>query len=69
MKGKVVPALWSKHGLRRGNGAEPQVVGLAPQSSNERKADTMKTYLLRGPKPVEPQQPAPPTQPFETSYE
>jgi len=35
--------------------AEPQVVGLAPQTTNERKADTMKTYILRYPKPVEPQ--------------
>ena len=55
MKAKLVPALRSKRGLRRSNGAEPQVVGLAPQTSNEeRKADTMKTYLLKASASVEP---------------
>ena len=44
---KVVPALRSKRGLHLVNGAEPQVVGLAPQTTRERKADTMKTYLLK----------------------
>ena len=50
-------ALRSKRGLRRVNGAEPQVVGLTPQTTNERRANTMKTYLLRDPKTVEPQTP------------
>jgi hypothetical protein len=31
------------------------VVGLTPQTTNERRANTMKTYLLRTPKTVEPQ--------------
>ena len=37
--------------------AEPQGVGLAPQTTNEPSANTMKTYLLRDPKTVEPQTP------------
>ena len=47
MKVKVVPAL-RERGLRPvGRVAEPQVVGLAPQTTNERKADTMKnTYSV-----------------------
>jgi len=47
MKAKVVPALWRKRGLLRGSGAEPQLVGLAPQTMKEKKADTMKTHLLK----------------------
>jgi transposase len=39
--------------------AEPQVVGLTPQTTNEEKADTMSTYLLRNVSKVQPQpQPA-----------
>ena len=53
MKVEAVSALWSKRGLRRVNGAEPQVVGLMPQATNEWKANTMQTYILRDPKPVE----------------
>ncbi len=38
--------------------AEPQVVGLTPQTTrNDRRANTMKTYILRDPKAVEPQNP------------
>jgi len=55
MKVKQVSALRSKRGLHRVNGAEPQVVGLTPQTPDIRKTDTMKTYILRQPKPVEPQ--------------
>src|ERR1017187_861019 len=55
MKANKVSALRSKRGLHRVNGAEPQVVGHAPQTTNDRKADTMKTYILRNPKTVEPQ--------------
>jgi len=55
MKVKKVSALRVKHGLHRVNGAEPQVVGLTPQTTDERKTDTMKTYILRPPKTVEPQ--------------
>src|ERR1035438_9603951 len=55
MKAKAVSALRSKRGLRRVNGAEPQVVGLTPQTTNEKKTDIMKTYILRPAKPVEPQ--------------
>ena len=55
MKAKVVPALRSKRGLRRASAAEPQVVGLTPQTTKKRRASTMKTYILRTPKTVEPQ--------------
>jgi hypothetical protein len=49
-----------ERGLRpAGRDAEPQVVGLAPQTTNERKADTMKTYILRENKSVEPQKSTP----------
>jgi len=55
MKVKQVSAL-RERGLRpEMRVAEPQVVGLAPQTTNERKANTMKTYILRDPKTVEPQ--------------
>ncbi len=47
MKANKVSALRSKRGLHRVNGAEPQVVGLTPQTTDERKTDTMKTYILR----------------------
>ena len=47
MKANRVSALRSKRGLHRVNGAEPQVVGLTPQTTDERKTDTMKTYILR----------------------
>jgi len=53
MKVKTVSALRSKRGLHRANGAEPQVVGLTPQTTDIRKTDTMKTYILRTAKPVE----------------
>jgi len=55
MKVKKVSALRNKRGLHRGNGAEPPVVGLTPQTTEIRKTDTMKTYILRQPKAVEPQ--------------
>ncbi len=55
MKVNKVSALRSKRGLHRVNGAEPQVVGLTPQTTMKRKANTMKTYILRQTKPVEPQ--------------
>src|ERR1017187_9563638 len=55
MKANKVSALRSKRGLHRVNGAEPQVVGLTPQTTDIRKTDTMKTYILRQPKTVEPQ--------------
>ena len=49
-------ALRDERGLHRVSGAEPQVVGLAPQTtSNDRRTNTMKTYLLRDPKTVEPE--------------
>jgi hypothetical protein len=54
MKAKEVPALRSKRGLHRASGAEPQLVGLAPQTMKEKKADTMKTYLLKTSATVEP---------------
>ena len=57
MKVKQVSALRSKRGLPRVNGAEPQVVGLTPQTTDIRKTDTMKTYILRQPKTVESQKP------------
>ncbi len=56
MKVKAVSALRSERGLRPVmRVAEPQVVGLTPQTTDERKTDIMKRYILRGPKPVEPQ--------------
>src|ERR1017187_6713488 len=62
MKVKVVSALRSKRGLRPVKRvAEPQVVGLTPQTTMKRKANTMKTYILRRPKPVESQNPARPS--------
>jgi transposase len=45
--------------LRRVSGAEPQDVGLAPQTTKNRKANTMKPYILRTEKPVEPQKARP----------
>ena len=58
MKGKAVSALRSKRGLRPVmRVAEPPVVGLTPQTTNEWKANTMKTYILRHSQPVEPQKP------------
>ena len=73
MKVKAVSALRNKRGLRPevNREAEPQVVGLTPPTSNDRRANTMKTYLLRVPKAVEPQkapralraQPVPPPGP------
>jgi hypothetical protein len=43
-----VLALRSKRGLRSGiRIAEPQVAGLTPQTTSIKKADTLKTYLLR----------------------
>ena len=51
MKGKVVPAL-RERGLRRVCGAEPQ--RCEPQfKPAQRKADTMKTYLLKNTPAVE----------------
>ena len=50
-----------------GRDAEPQVVGLAPQTTNERKTNTMKTYILRDPKTVEPQKSSPNPPPPEVS--
>ena len=45
--------------MRRVSGTEPQVVGLAPQTTSNRKANTMKTYILRTEKAVEPQKAIP----------
>ncbi len=54
MKAKAVSALRSKRGLRPvERDAEPEVVESALQTSNERRANTMKTYILREPKTVE----------------
>jgi transposase len=57
MKRVKVSALRSERGLHPAErDAEPQVVGLAPQTTmNDRTANTMKTYILRDPKTVEPQ--------------
>ena len=54
---EVVSALRDERGLRTvQRNAEPQVVGLAPQTTvNDRRANTMKTYILCDPKAVEPQ--------------
>jgi len=55
MKGKAVPAPRGKRGLHRVAGAGPPVVGLASQTTDGWKANTMKPYILRQTKPVEPQ--------------
>lgn len=56
MKPVTVSAFRSKRGLRFVTRiAEPQVVGLTPQTTNEEKADTMSTYLLRNVSKVQPQ--------------
>jgi hypothetical protein len=74
MKVKTVSALRSKRGLHRANGAEPPIEAV-PQltdtnpnnqeqlSNLERKTDTMKTYILRQPKPVELQKSSRPPRP------
>src|SRR5277367_4208860 len=67
MKVKTVSALRSKRGLHRVNGAEPQVVGLTPQATDERKTDTMKTYILRHSQPVQPQKSPRPLHPKPTA--
>ena len=60
MKVEAVSALRSKRGLRPAEQvAEPQVVGLAPQTTMmTERTDTMKTYLLRAANPVETQKAA-----------
>ena len=63
MKVKAVSAFRSKRGLHRVDGAGPQVVGLAPQPTDERKTDTMKTYILRPTQPVERQKSSRPPRP------
>ena len=60
MKAKAVSALWDKRELRSEMNriAEPQVVGLAPQTTGmTERTDAMNTYLLRGPNAVEPHAP------------
>ena len=59
MKAKAVSDLRIERGLRpEEREAEPQVVGLAPQTtSNDRKANTVKTYILQDPTAVETQKP------------
>lgn len=60
MRVKAVSALRSERGLRpAGREAEPQVVGLTPQTTVIRSTDTMKTYILRTPPTVQPQTPRP----------
>src|ERR1017187_5911317 len=55
MKVKEVSAL-RERGLRpAGRVAEPPVVGLAPPTTNKRKTDTMKKYILLKPEPVQSQ--------------
>src|SRR5512134_3049620 len=66
MKAKAVSALRDKRGLRPdvSRAADPQVVGLAPQTTGmTERTDTMKTYLLRDPNAVEPQKPYQPARP------
>lgn len=64
MKAKAVFALRNERGLHRMSGAEPQVVGLAPQTTvMTERANTMKPYLLRRPKTVERQKARRPVSP------
>ncbi len=53
MKVNKVSAFRLKRGLRRMSGAEPQVVRLTPQITDERTTDTMKTCILPSAKTVE----------------
>jgi hypothetical protein len=55
MKVNNVSAFRVKRGLRRVSGAGPQVAGHPPQTTDERKTVTMKTFILRQAKCVEPQ--------------
>jgi len=55
MKANKVSALRSKRGLHRVNGAEPPVVTRTPQTTDIWKTDAMTPYILRQPKPVEPE--------------
>src|SRR6266511_4041156 len=57
MKARKVSAPRNERGLRTAvRNAEPQVVGLAPQTTMKtERTDTMKTYILRHPNTVEPQ--------------
>src|SRR4051794_38165484 len=59
MKERAVSALRIERGLRtEARNAEPQVVGLAPQTTvMTERANTMKAYILRDSKAVEPQNP------------
>lgn len=53
---EAVSALREELRLRRGSGVEPQVVGLTPKTTSiDRRANTMKPYILRAHKAVEPQ--------------
>ena len=60
MKARAVFALRIERGLRTEvRNAEPQAVGLAPQTTvMTERANTMKTYILRDPEAVEAQNPA-----------
>jgi len=55
MKVEVVSALRERELRPVGRVAEPPVVGLAPRTTNERKANNMKKYILRDLQTVEPQ--------------
>ena len=55
MKAKLVSALQSERRLHRVSCAEPQVVGLAIQTTPEWKPDTMGKFILRGCGYVEPE--------------
>ena len=59
MKERAVSALRIERGLRtEARNAEPQVVGLAPQTTvMTERANTMKAHILRDPKAIEPQNP------------
>jgi hypothetical protein len=59
MKVNTVSAFRDKRGLRRVRGAEPPVVGHPPETTEIRKTVTMKTYILRAAKTVEPQKSSP----------
>src|ERR1044071_4916754 len=63
MKERAVSALRIERGLRtETRNAEPQVVGLAPQTTvMTERANTMKTYILRDLQPVEAQKTVRPT--------
>ncbi len=63
MKGKGVSALRSERGLHPGERCRATGCGTHAPDNDERKTDTMKTYILRNLNPVQPQKTSRPPRP------